>query len=157
MLVLQVPSMLHLTCCAACCNSCGAAAMPCRSPLVLQVFVHGDSLQRQPVAVAVPDPEALKHWAVQHNLPQDLQDFSRLWAEPRAVQAVHESLLQQAAAAELQGYETVAGVVLVPEPFSVENGLLTPTQKLRRQVARQRFAAAIQAVYSSLTGSGSQI
>jgi long-chain acyl-CoA synthetase len=137
-----------------CClyNTYGAAVLSCRSPLVLQVFVHGDSLQQQPVAVVVPDPDALLLWAAKHSMSRDLQDFRGLCAEPRAVQAVHESLLQQAAAAGLQGYEAVAGVVLVPQPFSVENGLLTPTQKLRRHVARQQFSDAIQAVYLSLPG-----
>jgi long-chain acyl-CoA synthetase len=110
-------------------------------------------MQQKPVAVVVPEPEALRQWAAQHNMPQHLQDLQELCAEPRAVQAVHESLLQQAADARLQGYEAVAGVVLVVQPFSVESGLLTPTQKLRRQAARQRFAGAIQAVYASLAGS----
>jgi long-chain acyl-CoA synthetase len=82
-----------------------------------------------------------------------LQGLQELCAEPRAVQAVHRSLLQQAAEAGLQGYEAVAGVVLVAQPFSVESGLLTPTQKLRRQAARQCFGSAIQAVYASLAGS----
>lgn len=120
---------------------------------MLQVFVHGDSLQQQPVAVVVPDPEALLLWAAQHNMPRCLQDLQGLCAEPRAVQAVHESLLRQAADAGLQGYEAVAGVVLVSERFSVESGLLTPTQKLRRQAARQRFAGAIEAVYASFGSS----
>ncbi|WIA20988.1 hypothetical protein OEZ85_005325 [Tetradesmus obliquus] len=128
-------------------------AVYARSPLVLQVFVTGDSLQQQPVAVVVPDPEALQRWAAQHSTQHKLQGMLDLCAEPAAVQAVHGSLLQQAAEAGLQGYEAVAGVVLVPQPFSVENGLLTPTQKLRRQVARQRFADAVQAVYRSLPGS----
>ncbi|WIA41277.1 hypothetical protein OEZ86_004881 [Tetradesmus obliquus] len=128
-------------------------AVYARSPLVLQVFVTGDSLQQQPVAVVVPDPEALQRWAAQHSTQHKLQGMLDLCAEPAAVQAVHGSLLQQAAETGLQGYEAVAGVVLVPQPFSVENGLLTPTQKLRRQVARQRFADAVQAVYRSLPGS----
>jgi long-subunit acyl-CoA synthetase (AMP-forming) len=42
----------------------------CRSPLLLQVFVYGDSLKAQLVAVVVPDPEVLLPWARERNLPQ---------------------------------------------------------------------------------------
>lgn len=42
----------------------------CRSPLVLQVFVYGDSLKAQLVAIVVPDPEVLLPWARERNLPQ---------------------------------------------------------------------------------------
>lgn len=37
---------------------------------MLQVFVYGDSLKAQLVAVVVPDPEVLLPWARERNLPQ---------------------------------------------------------------------------------------
>jgi long-chain acyl-CoA synthetase len=41
-------------------------------------------------------------------------------------------------------------VELVPEPFTVENGLLTPTFKLKRPQAREAFQALIDSMYSRL-------
>ena len=44
-------------------------------------------------------------------------------------------------------------MTLVPEPFSIENDLLTPTMKLKRPQAKKVFQEAIQQMYAR-TGSG---
>ena len=50
---------------------------------------------------------------------------------------------------QLKGYERVLDFALTDTPFSVENGLLTPTLKLKRAQARERFEAEIAAMYAS--------
>jgi long-chain acyl-CoA synthetase len=44
-------------------------------------------------------------------------------------------------------YARVRRVVVAPEPWTVENGLLTPTLKIRREQVLKRFADEIEAVY----------
>lgn len=63
---------------------------------------------------------------------------------------VLQALLQEGRAAELRGFEQVAAVTLVPEPFSVENGLLTPTFKIKRQQAVKAFEKQIDRMYKHL-------
>ncbi|MDH5631473.1 MAG: long-chain fatty acid--CoA ligase [Gammaproteobacteria bacterium] len=46
------------------------------------------------------------------------------------------------------GYAKIAAVTVVSEPWTVENGLLTPTMKLKRNVMEQRFANEIESMYS---------
>jgi long-chain acyl-CoA synthetase len=41
-------------------------------------------------------------------------------------------------------------VTLIPEPFSVENGLLTPTFKLKRPQAKAAYQAVIDRMYDQL-------
>lgn len=44
----------------------------------------------------------------------------------------------------------VQAVHLVAEPFSIDNGLLTPSFKLKRPQAKEAFADAITAMYRRL-------
>ncbi len=47
------------------------------------------------------------------------------------------------------GYEKVKDIVLCPEPWTIEEGLLTPTMKLRRQQVTQKYEAQIKAIYDT--------
>ncbi|CAH8589199.1 unnamed protein product [Schistosoma turkestanicum] len=47
----------------------------------------------------------------------------------------------------LQGFELARNIHLTPEPFTVDNGLLTPTMKLARINLRKRFAETIKNLY----------
>ena len=40
----------------------------CRSPLIAQAYLHGDSLQSTCVAIVVPDEEELMAWAKKNNV-----------------------------------------------------------------------------------------
>jgi long-chain acyl-CoA synthetase len=52
--------------------------------------------------------------------------------------------------AGLHGFETVKSVYLESEPFSLQNNLLTPTQKLKRMEARERYQAIIDELYAKI-------
>ena len=55
---------------------------------------------------------------------------------------------------DFPGYVRVRRVHRVDEPWTVENGLLTPTLKLRRREIEQRYADAIAALYQEPPASG---
>lgn len=57
----------------------------------------------------------------------------------RAIDSVNEALPH---------YRRVRRFFLAPEPFSIENGLLTANQKLKRTAVEQRYAEQIQGLYS---------
>ena len=118
-----------------------------RSPLVAQAFVFGDSLRSNLVAVAVPDPDALLPWAAAHGLGGDVPALCR---NPAVRAAVLASMLDEGRAAKLRGFEQVAAVALAADPFSVDNGLLTPTFKLKRPQAQAAFRGEIDAMYAAL-------
>ncbi|KAJ1833018.1 medium-chain fatty acid-CoA ligase faa2 [Coemansia sp. RSA 2703] len=56
--------------------------------------------------------------------------------------------------AKLQGYEILKAIKVEHRPFDVEtNCLLTPTMKLRRNIAAEYYRPDIDAMYASITGS----
>jgi long-chain acyl-CoA synthetase len=105
--------------------------------LAAQVYVHGESLRSSLVAIVVPDPETLPSFD-----------------KPDDPQAIAAALLKEfgelATQYKLPGYERIRAVHVHFEPFSVDNGLMTPTFKLKRYNARKHFADVIEKLYVGL-------
>ena len=49
---------------------------------------------------------------------------------------------------DLASYETIKKFTLLYEPFTIENGELTPTLKIKRNVVEQKYFAKIEEMYS---------
>ena len=49
---------------------------------------------------------------------------------------------------KLKGFEMIRGCIVETEAFSVENGLLTPTQKAKRPVIQEKYKPALEALYA---------
>ncbi|KNE70505.1 hypothetical protein AMAG_14629 [Allomyces macrogynus ATCC 38327] len=121
-------------------------------PLVLQMFVHGDSLQSELVAMMVPEPEAFLAF-VKAELgfsTATAADISKLCKDPKVVAAVLHELTVVGKEQKLRGFEFVKALHLDPAPWSVESGILTPSFKLKRPQAAQKYRATIDAMYAQL-------
>ncbi|KAI8325851.1 acetyl-CoA synthetase-like protein [Martensiomyces pterosporus] len=121
-----------------------------KNSLVLQMFVHGDSLQSCLVGVVVPDPETFVPWARKLTGSQGASIESLCQSE-----AVNKTLVKMLAkdgkTAKLQGYEILKAIKIDPVPFDVEtNCILTPTMKLKRNVAADHYRADIDAMYAAI-------
>lgn len=119
-----------------------------RSPFILQTFVYGDSLKAQLVAVVIPDPEYVIPWARQRELSEDI---NQLCNSPVLQSVIIKSMQEEARSAGLKGFEQAAAIRLFPNPLSVENGLLTPTFKVKRNQAKVAFDHLIDDMYSSIS------
>ncbi|MFJ4579602.1 AMP-dependent synthetase/ligase [Streptomyces echinatus] len=113
-----------------------------RSP-VGQCVVVGDN--RPFVAALITlDPEALAHWLSVRKLPPDtppaeLVRDERLRAEvQRAVDHANEAVSRA---------ESIRAFALVEGEFTEENGLLTPSLKVKRHAVTAVYAAEIDALY----------
>lgn len=120
-----------------------------RSQFVAQCFVHGDSYNSSLVVVVVVDPETLPAWAKGRGI-EYADDLERLAGDPAVRAAVQADLDAIGREAKLRGFEFAKAVHLVAEPFTVENGLLTPTFKVKRPQAKAAFEKEIQAMYQEI-------
>ena len=58
-------------------------------------------------------------------------------------------VVEHSKGAKLAGFEVVRRIALEGEPWTVENGLLTPTFKLKRNDAKKRYLTQIEALYAA--------
>jgi long-chain acyl-CoA synthetase len=115
------------------------------SPLIEQVMLVGQD-ERQLAALIVPRAEVIVDWARQQglNLGDDLGGKPGDQALLRLLMQECNRLLKQRVGA--RGDERLAGVVLV-DPFTIDNGLLTQTLKQRRDRITARDLARIRGMY----------
>ena len=111
-------------------------------PLVEQVVLIGDR-RRYCSLIVVPAFEALKQWAEDHGI--DSGSEGALVEHPEVVAGVGDELL--AMLGDLASFERPKKVALLGEELTVENGLMTPTLKVKRRQLEQRFAALIDSLY----------
>lgn len=96
-----------------------------------QGYIHGDSLQTSLVAIFGVQPEEFAAYASKvlskHISPTDIDAIQSVLSEEKLRKAVLKDLHEIARRQKLNGYERVKNCVLMLEPFTVENELLTPT------------------------------
>ncbi|KAG5645915.1 hypothetical protein DXG03_005062 [Asterophora parasitica] len=122
------------------------------SPAVAQIYIHGDSLQSYLLAVIVPDPVQLSGIASKvfgkKIVPEDVQELVAACKDERVNQAILAAITKEAKKNGLKGFETIRRIHLSPEPFSVEDGTMTPTMKIRRKDAYNKFKAELDHLYT---------
>lgn len=111
-------------------------------PLISQCLVVGDN--RPYVAALITlDPQALAHWLKSHGREQ-LDPWTTLTDHE-----LHAEIQRGIAAANtsVSRAESIRAFRLLPREFSLEQGLLTPSMKLRRGAIVRHYAADIEELY----------
>jgi long-chain acyl-CoA synthetase len=112
-------------------------ALKTASQLISQVVVIGDRRKYVSVLVTVVEAEAKKL--------SGASSYAEATRSPAVRQAVQEAI--DKVNATLPSYETIKRFSILDRDFSQETGEMTPTLKVKRKLATQRFKKEIDAMY----------
>ena len=114
-----------------------------QSPFVDQVMLVGDG-REYCTALIVPDMEVVRQWAV----TQGMNDLPNNWvtSSEELHRAIEADLSKRQR--EISKYERVRRFRVLSEPFTVDNGLMTPTLKVKRKAVAERYASLIEELYA---------
>ena len=129
-------------------NSGGEMISPARvegyltlEPEIAQAIVFGDQ-RPYLVAVLVPDAEFIAGFAAENGTPTDV---ALLAGDPRFTKAIGAVIARVNRG--LGPVERVRRFVIATEPFTIANGQMTPTLKVKRHAIRDTYGAAIDSLY----------
>lgn len=117
------------------------------SRFIEQIMVVGEG-EKMPCAFVQPEFDFVKRWAELHNLdigqtPEEMVKSPEL---KKRIEKEIEKLNQK-----LGNWEQVKRIELTPEIWSVDNGMLTPTMKLKRKVIKERYIDLYNKLYEKET------
>lgn len=115
---------------------------------VSQIVVVGDKRNFVTALIGV-DKEKFKDALTTLGLAADcaVADIAK---HPKAREMVKGDI--EAVNKKLAKYETIKNFHICPEEFTIDGGLLTPSLKVKKKVAMERYKSDIDAMYSGVTG-----
>ncbi|KJH72939.1 AMP-binding protein [Aliterella atlantica] len=120
-----------------------------RSPYIAQIMLVGQD-ERLLGALIVPNLEALQAWADNQNLQLDLLPSPETALNSKVIQDLYRQELTR----EVQnrpGYradDRIGPFKFILEPFSLENGMMTQTLKIKRSVVMERYHDIINGMFA---------
>ena len=113
-----------------------------QSRYISQAVMHGDR-RPFPVALITLDPEEILPWAKEQGLPEEMGALSTT----DEVRGLVQDELDRANAHYAQ-VEQIKKFAILDRDLTVEDGELTPTLKVKRNVVNERFADLFESLYA---------
>lgn len=111
--------------------------------IISQVLIHGDN-RKYIVALITLDPGSLRQFAQEKGI--SYQDYTALTQHPAVLECVRKAIAESNT--HLASYETIKRFSILPTEFTVENGELTPSLKVKRKVLDKKYHRQLEALYS---------
>ena len=114
----------------------------CLVPFVQQAVVYGLNRPYN-ICIVVPDFDVLLRYAKEKGLPADIKT---LVERQDIIDMISETITAQLKG-KFGGYEIPKKFLLLSEPFTLDNGTLTQTMKLKRKVVLDNLMGRIEELY----------
>jgi long-chain acyl-CoA synthetase len=111
-------------------------------PYISQVVVHGEG-RKYVTALITLDPEAIDSWGSGQNL--NAASVEELAASPEVRDLIRGYVDQ--ANTKLERWETIKKFAILPTELSIDEGEVTPSQKVRRRAVEQKYVDRLDALY----------
>ena len=113
------------------------------SAYVLNAMVYGDNKPYN-IALVAANVDAVKKWGAENGVSES--DAEKLLAHPK-VQKLFKGELDHYGE-KFKGFEGVKDFALIPEDFTTDNGMLTPSLKVKRRKVVEVYQSVIDGLYS---------
>ncbi len=113
------------------------------SPYILNAMVYGDNKPYN-VALVVANVEAVQAWGAENGVSE--KDPAKLLVDPKVKALFNDQLAKYGE--KFKGFEAIRDFALISEDFSAENGMLTPSLKVKRRAVLAVHLPLIEALYT---------
>ena len=114
-----------------------------QSLFIEQIMVVGES-EKMAAAIIQPNFDYIKSWSIEKNMNTSKKNLLKNTELLNAIQDdinLHNEKFGQ--------WEKIKKFELTSEPWTIENGLLTPTMKLKRKAIKSKYLDLIKKIYTS--------
>ena len=115
------------------------------SPYIINAMVYGDNRLFN-VALIVADLDVVKKWAGEQGISADSPE--KLLENSRVKELLQAEV--DKASGTFKGFERIKKITIIGDDFTTQNGMLTPSLKVKRRVVWGKYAPLIEALYADL-------
>jgi len=115
-----------------------------QSLFIEQLMVVGEG-EKMPAAIIQPDFEYLHNWAKENNIT--IPENSDIILNEKVLQQFQKEIDE--ANDSFAKWEKIKQFRLTPDVWSIDDGHLTPTMKLRRKIIKEKYLELYQDIYST--------
>jgi len=113
-----------------------------QSRFIEQIMVVGEG-EKMPTAFIQPNFSFVKEWAKRHNLR--FNSLEELTSNPKVKERIQEEV--DACNTSFGKWERIKRFELTPEEWSIDNGHLTPTMKMKRKIIKEIYKDLYEKMY----------
>ena len=122
------------------------------SKYINQIFLYGDSQYSYAIALVYPElkecTDYLKRIKSEGDINYDELKIEDICENKKLIEEILKDADNIGRKSDLKGFELPKKILIIKEPFSLENNLLTPTLKLKGKEIKNKYIEEIKKLYS---------